>query len=171
MSSYLNLVTDRKELENKSLKEAIIFIGKHYGKLASDKYCSQNQYLNSGINYISKPFGRFNKTAIKNMFISTRKTCGKREWRFKKSRYHKFLEYIINLLDNVDENFAEEANKLLKELLTKLRDDSIDKTYSNALIYHQKVLVSINTANSDTEIAKESQKLYREISRVDKPIH
>ena len=58
MSAYLKLDYSTPSV-NDSLKVAIVYIGKHYGKNANKKGLSEKQYLNSGIKYIAKKYDGF----------------------------------------------------------------------------------------------------------------
>ena len=70
MSNYLKLEFNTPSRTNSALKQAITYIGKTNGKLAYKDDYTNKQYLNAGIAFVAKKFGRFRKNAIKYMIFS-----------------------------------------------------------------------------------------------------
>ena len=159
MAQYIKISSELATSCNTGLKKSITFIGKRYGKLAYKGGFKSNEYLKSGVRYIAKRFGRFRISAIKYMYepkdIKGREA---KEWCFNKQVYAKAYSLIVDLLLKSapeDRNYIYDLlNQLYRESLH--HDPSIQRVCSNALIYIQKRMLSLNRNNTCDGLASGS---------------
>jgi len=161
MGQNLKLAFNTPSLTNEGLKEALICIGKHYGKgkLANKSNHDNKYYLKRGVNYIAKKFGKFNIGNIRAMYkakIKLRKVIINDElptneympmhiWTFNKRIYADAYYEIVQCLkkaSKTDPYIDDILQKLFAE--TKKINPAVENRCSNALIYFQKEMLTIN---------------------------
>lgn len=111
-----------------------MYIGKYYGK-------KDDNYLDSGISYISHKIRSASKRSIKFMISSTEiKNSEMRMWRFNKYSYNRIYRFIIMKLLNHKIGDYNEAIQLLHDLYisNKCNDNGIEKIFSDILVSEQK---------------------------------
>jgi len=153
MSQYLNIPSPTGGSCNSNLREVIIYIGKHYGKLAGKKG-RPDEYFKSGIKFISKHFGSFKKTAIRLMVEPKRiKNSRNKRWCYNKRIYGKAYEYIIYLLRKrrpIDEVYITKLFENLYQNICKVVGTGSNLNYlcSDALLYWQKGMLRLHEINA-----------------------
>ena len=169
---YLSLISGANELTNSALKKAIIYIGKKYGRNAYVDGLKNDQYLNTGIEYIGKKSRHMSKTAIKNMMKGKKCMKNKVEWRFHKRKYHIAYKTILKCLCESSKEDIDEVIDLLTNFFIENRkfDISIKRVCSQALLFHQMKLLSVNRANQDQSISIHSTNVYNNITSIDNAI-
>jgi hypothetical protein len=189
MARYLAIDSNLGKPSNSGLRESIIYIGKHYGKLANKTSCKNEQYLECGMKYIAKHafkakrFGilHFRKVAIRYMFKSNqiKNDSGNRRWYYHKRMYVEAYDYIIYLLLQIsydDNNFIkvkEFLNNHYKDICNKLgAGKKLDPSCSNALIYWQKKMLELHISKPIVSISnrKCAGNILDKIAEVDKPL-
>ena len=174
MSRYLKIEYNATTSDT-GLKEALIFIGKHYVTNINVDYQKNHResyYLKKGINYIAKLLGRFNRSAIKCMiFPKNMKGKENKEWWFNIKLYSKAYKLILQKLLETSHDEREEVLALLNKLYKSNPDNpNIQRMCSDALIYWQMRMLNVNKVNPDYFKAKNSLEIYEKIKSVDKPI-
>ncbi len=171
MSAYLKLDYSTPSV-NDSLKVAIVYIGKHYGKNANKKGLSEKQYLNSGIKYIAKKFGRFRVNAIKTMVYSQKSFGNNRRWAFNKQVFARAYNLIIRTVKKIDGDDKDYILRQMSEWYNKYVaiDNKMDKSCRNIFIFWQTKMLHVNAAHPNQEVAISATKLYNNIVENDLPI-
>lgn len=171
MGAYIKISSDKAGSCNSGLKQSIVYIGKKYGRLANKEGATSKQYLKSGIAFVAKKFGRMRHNAIKYMIFPKRiKNSTKKQWNFNKQTYARAFSLIVDYLLKA----APEDKEYVYDLLNKLYQDSsgygddVERICSDALIYWQKKMLSVNRNNP--EIGEDAGIMLRDIERYDKPL-
>lgn len=173
MSTYLKLTYGVQE-QNTALREALIFIGRRYGRLKHKEGEKDRAYLNAGIAHVAKRFGRFRKNAIRNMYRSHRiENSSNRMWKIHKEVFGKAFALIVQLLRECYPEDAEYVTELLIRLERDLPRHFVceNSNYSDVLIPAQKRIIGVNRENPNEDIARNCYRIYSQIERGDFPIY
>ena len=153
---------------NSALSQSFIYIGKKYGKLANVPGLDDRRYLREGIAYIARKLGKYRKSAVNNMIYPKKiKNSINKQWCFHKGTYAKAYSLI---LDHLLKSPPSDMRYVRQLLIALYRGDSGGgkKMCSDALIYLQKIMLSLNR-NHVTNGAN-SGIILRDVLKYDKPI-
>jgi hypothetical protein len=163
---------------SKGLKDSLTYIGRHYGKLANKEGYKGKKYLNSGIKFIAKRFGRFCGTPIRLMIEAKRiKNSNNKQWCYNKRIYGDAFGYIVELLRKRLPNDGVYVRELLNNLYRNIckeseRGSELARLCSNALLFWQKEMLNLRQAGSNISDNDKgwAGKILRRIDEVDKPL-
>lgn len=171
MGAYLKL--DYSCSYNRGMKKALIFIGRCYGKHKHKNVCSDNEYYNSGVKFIAKKFGRFRNNAIKYMVYPKKiKNSNNKRWCFNKQIYVRAYSMIVDCLLKSKGDDRKEVLWLLTDLFIESKniDPEAERVCSNALVFWQKRMLSVNSIHKDSVTATEANTILQGIEKFDQPI-
>jgi len=176
MAQYLKIPSPTGGSCNRNLKKVIRYIGMHYGKLANKKDLEEDEYYVSGLNFIAKRFGSFQKNAIRLMVEPNRiKKSKNRQWCFNKRIYVKAYYYITKLLRKrlpIDEVYITDLFKILYQNIYFVinTDSNLNCLCSDALLHWQKGMLALHEVNSNVSENDRDKagEILRKIEKVDK---
>lgn len=171
MGAYLKL--DYSCSYNRGMRKALIYIGRNYGKHKHKNECTDYEYYNSGVEYVAKKFGRFRKNAIRYMVYPKKiKESNNKRWYFNKQIYVKAYSVIVDCLLKSKGDDRAEVLRLLTDLFieSKIIDPQAERVCSNALIFWQKKMLSVNCIHQNNATAIEANTILRDIEKSDKRI-
>ena len=180
MAEYLKISYPKGDPpRSNSLKRAITYLGKYYGKLANKNGHTDDDYFINGEIFIARKMGSHRKTAIRRMTESEKgNDPDNRQWYYHRRIYGKAYRNIVRWLRKRLIKDKEDVTKILDDLYRSIcketgeRGNNLERLYSNALVFWQKDMLELFVINPITQIddIEAAGKILGIIKEVDKPL-